>query len=90
MVEKECLDAVPYEKKDDSICTCCGIKKGDSVMLYPIAPSDLWLETSKRENGLVQMKFGVGDDAEHIYYFPKYCPECGRKIEIDNDKQKND
>lgn len=65
-------------------CSLCGMKKGKRIVLSPFAPSMCWLETSKLNNGLIQMKFGYGDDFEHIYYMPKYCPECGRKIMKDN------
>jgi hypothetical protein len=42
-----------------------------------------WLETTLKINGVIQMKFGYGDDYEHIFYYPKYCPECGRKVKAD-------
>lgn len=49
--------------------------------MSPFVPSMCWLKTTKLKNHLVEMKFGYGDDFEHIYYFPHYCPECGAKIE---------
>ncbi len=62
-------------------CPICDMKKGEKTIQSPVVPSMCWLETSRAENGLIQMKFGYGDDFEHIYYYPKYCPECGKRIE---------
>lgn len=71
-------------------CPICSMKPGERSVQSPFAPSLCWLETSKTENNLVQMRFGYGDDFEHIIYMPKFCPECGAKIiaEKVNDKQK--
>ena len=71
-------------------CPICSMKPGERSVQSPIVPSLCWLETSKTENNLVQMRFGYGDDFEHIIYMPKFCPECGAKIiaEKVNDKQK--
>ena len=63
-------------------CPICSLKIGERTLQRPFVPSSMcWLETSRAENGYIQMKFGYGDDFEHIFYFPKYCPECGKKIE---------
>lgn len=61
-------------------CPICGLKVGERTVSSSLAPTMCWLETSRAENGYIQMKFGYGDDFERIYYFPKYCPECGEKI----------
>ncbi len=63
-------------------CTLCGLKTGERVVRSPIAPTLCWLEISRASNGYIQMKFGYGDDDVHdvLYYQPKYCPECGKKI----------
>ena len=61
-------------------CPICNLKIGEKITLGPFVPSECWLETSREENGCIQMKFGYGDDYGHIFYFPKYCPECGKKI----------
>lgn len=61
-------------------CPICSLKVGERTVQSPIAPSLCWLETSRTESGLIQMKFGYGDDFEHIFYMPKFCPECGQKI----------
>lgn len=60
-------------------CPICNLKDGESIMGDSFASTLCWLETS-RTNGLIQMKFGYGDDFEHIYYYPKYCPECGQAV----------
>lgn len=62
-------------------CPLCSLKIGETIVRSPLAPTSCWLETSRTKNGYIQMKFGYGDDFEHIFYCPKYCPECGAKIE---------
>ena len=64
-------------KIDMNECPICSLKVGERTVQSPLVPSMCWLETSRNENGFIQMKFGYGDDFEHIYYIPKYCPECG-------------
>lgn len=62
-------------------CGICALKKGEKIVLNPFAPSLCSLETSRLENGAIQMKFVYGDDFERIFYMPRYCPECGNKIQ---------
>ena len=59
------------------------VKYNEPSVLSPFAPSMCWLETTLKVNGIIQMKFGYGDDYEHIFYYPKYCPECGRMVKAD-------
>ena len=61
-------------------CPICGMKYNEPIILSSFAPSLCWLETELKINGVIQMKFGYGDYSEPIRYYPKYCPECGRKI----------
>lgn len=68
---------------DINACPICGMKFNEPSILSPFAPTLCWLETTLMINGVIQMKFGYGDDFEHIYYYPKYCPECGRKVKKD-------
>lgn len=63
-------------------CPICNLKRGEKTVLSPFAPSLCWLETSRTDKGLIQMKFGYGDDFDRILYVPKYCPECGAKMEV--------
>ena len=64
-------------------CAVCGMKDGESMVLSPFAPSMCWLEVTKSGEH-IQMKFGYGDDdRDRIFYFPRYCPECGRKVKRD-------
>ena len=67
-------------KEMSSECSICSLGKGEKILSSPFVPTMCWLETSKTDNGLIEMKFGYGDDFEHIFYYPKYCPECGRKV----------
>jgi len=60
-------------------CPICSLKVGEKTVQSPFAPSLCWLETSRAENGFIQMKFGYGDDFDRIFYTPKYCSECGKK-----------
>lgn len=64
-------------------CPICGMKYNEPTVLSTFAPSLCWLETTLKTNGVIQMKFGYGDDYEYIFYYPKYCPECGRKVKAD-------
>ena len=61
-------------------CPICGMKYNEPNIASPFAPSLCWLETTLKNNDVIQMKFGYGDDFEHIYYYPKFCPECGRAV----------
>lgn len=70
--------------KGKNDCPICGMKYNEPSVLSPFAPSMCWLETTLKVNGVIQMKFGYGDDFEHIFYYPKYCPECGRKVKADD------
>ena len=65
-------------------CPICGKGFNEPSILSPFAPTLCWLETTLKINGVIQMKFGYGDDFEHIFYYPKYCPECGRKVKKDD------
>jgi endogenous inhibitor of DNA gyrase (YacG/DUF329 family) len=69
------------DNKND--CPICGMKYNEPSILSPFAPSLCWLETTLKVNGVIQMKFGYGDDFDRIIYYPKYCPECGRKVKWD-------
>lgn len=40
----------------------------------------------KGKNGNI---FLVGDDENATFYYPKYCPECGRRL-YDNDKEREE
>lgn len=64
-------------------CPICGMGIANHQLLSPIAPTPLWIDTSLKVNGVIVMEFGYGDGEEHIYYCPKYCPECGRKVKLD-------
>ena len=66
------------------ICPICSLKVGEEITQSPFVPSMCWLETSRIENGRIQMKFGYGDDFDRIFYYPKYCPECGKKLTEDS------
>jgi len=68
---------------DKNNCPICGLKYNEPFISSSFAPSMCWLETTLKVDGVIQMKFGYGDDFEHIFYYPKYCPECGRKVEWD-------
>lgn len=65
-------------------CPICRMKYNEPQVLSSFAPSLCWLETRLKINGVIQMKFGYGDDFGHIFYYPKYCPECGRKVHKDD------
>ena len=66
-------------------CPFCGIEKGEKFMINCFAPTASWFEVSRRGNGLMQMKFGYGDDDnDALIFVPKYCPECGKKIEVES------
>lgn len=65
---------------DNKDCQICGMKYNEPCVLSSFAPTMCWLETTLKINGVIQMKFGYGDDVEHLIYHPKYCPECGRKV----------
>ena len=62
-------------------CPICKLKIGEKIVQSSFAPSLCWLETSRNKSGYIIMKFGYGDDFEHIFYSPRYCPECGKKNE---------
>lgn len=68
------------ENKD---CPICGMNCDQPSIASSFAPNMCWLETTLKSDGVIQMKFGYGDDFEHIFYYPKYCPECGRKVKRD-------
>ena len=50
------------------------------MALSPMVPSMCWLKTERLKTGFIGMTFGYGDDLDHLFYMPNYCPECGRKI----------
>jgi len=67
-------------KVNDANCPICGMKFNEPISLSPFAPSMCQLETTLKVNGVIQMRFIYGDDFDRITYYPKYCPECGRKV----------
>ena len=69
-------------------CPFCSIKRGKEFCMSSFAPTANWLKVIKCENGHMMMKFGYGDDENDVLIFsPTYCPECGKKIEVDENKK---
>ena len=61
-------------------CPICSMQYDKPHITSSMAPTLCWLQTTLKVNGVIEMQFGYGDDFEHIFYYPKYCPECGRKV----------
>ena len=61
-------------------CPFCSLKIGEKKIGSSFAPTLCWMETSRTEQGFIQIEFGYGDDPhDHLLYIPQFCPECGRK-----------
>ena len=66
---------------EENVCSICSLKVGESMTLSPMVPSMCWLKTERLKTGFIGMTFGYGDDFDHLFYMPNYCPECGKKNE---------
>ena len=65
-------------------CPFCSLEKGDKIFGNSFAPTLCWFKTTKLDNGLIEMEFGYGDGDEHLFYMPKFCPECGKENKPDD------
>lgn len=82
------------EKAKNKCCKICDIKPyiwGDGTWVLHesslILAEGPWttLYACKDRDGRTAL-YGVGDDFTDLYY-PKYCPECGRKLKSDEDEK---
>lgn len=65
-------------------CPFCSIERGKEFFMNSFGPTVNWMKVIKRANGYMLMKFGCGEDENDTLIFsPKFCPECGKKIEVD-------
>ena len=74
----------PYYPIDDNYCGDGPDVIDDNVFIINENGSKTGLFFQVQHNG----KYRITDESYKVNYFPKYCPECGRKILFEEDRER--